>query len=355
MKAIILVGGEGTRLRPLTINRLKSTVPMLGRPFLEYQFSLLRRHGVRDITLSICHKPEIIKKVFGSGNKFGVRLHYATETTPLGTAGAIKNAEKFTAGREPVAVLNGDELTDWDFTQMAAAHKKNKAIITIGLSWIADPSVYGLVLFNSKGRVQRFVEKPSPDEAKSHWINSGLYIFAPEAFTHIPAEVNFSAERQLFPNLLNAGHRVWSYASRKYWKDIGTPAKYLQAHLDILEGRLPMLKMGSIWKKRKHIRVGKACKIHNQAQMFDMCVLADHCQIDENAQIGEFAILGERVHVGPCAMVQRSVLWDNVKIGEGARLSGCVIGSGCRIGRYATIKAGTVLGDQAVVPDYSQV
>jgi NDP-sugar pyrophosphorylase family protein len=355
MKAIILVGGEGTRLRPLTIHRLKSTVPMVGRPFLEYQFSLLRRHGVKDITLSICHKPEIIKKAFGTGKKYGVQLHYATEQTPLGTAGAIKNAEKFVAGREPVAVLNGDELTDWDFTQMAEVHRKNKAIITIGLSWMNDPSAYGLVLFNSKGRVQRFVEKPSPDEAKSHWINSGLYIFAPEAFAHIPAEISFSAERQLFPNLLNAGQRVWSHTSRKYWKDIGTPAKYLKAHLDILEGRLPMLKTGTIWKKRKHIRVGKACKIHTDAQMFDMCVLDDYCQIDENAQIGEFAVLGKKVHIGPRAVVQRSVLWDQVTLGEGAMVSGCVIGSGCRIGRYAKLKPGTVLGDHAVVPDYSQL
>jgi len=355
MKAIILVGGEGTRLRPLTINRLKSTVPMAGRPFLEYQFALLRRHGVREITLSICHKPELIRKVFGNGKQYGVKLNYAVEIKPLGTGGAIKNAERFVAGREPVAVLNGDELTDWDFSKMAAVHRKHKAIVTIGLTWVEDPSAYGLVLFNAGGQVSRFVEKPSLDEAKSHWINSGLYIFDPAAFAYIPEGVNYSAERELFPDLLNSGQRVWSFTSRNYWKDIGTPAKYHQAHLDILEERLPMLSVGTAWKRKKKIRIGRGCKIHATARLYDPSILGDQCTICAETQVGEFAVLGKKVKIGPRAIVQRSVIWDQVEIGEGTRLTGCVLGSGCRIGRYVTIRPGSVLGDHAVVPDFSQI
>ncbi|MBN1596550.1 NDP-sugar synthase [candidate division FCPU426 bacterium] len=356
MKAIILVGGEGTRLRPLTLHRLKSMVPMAGRPFLEYQFALLRRHHVREITLSICHKPDLIRRAFGSGKKYGVTLHYATEDKPLGTAGAIKNAERYVAGgREPVAVLNGDELTDWDFTRMAAFHQKHGALITIGLTWIADPTSYGLVLFNSRGRVTRFVEKPSLDEARSHWINSGLYIFNPRAFTLIPEGAAYSAERELFPNVLKQGECVCAYAGRHYWKDIGTPAKYHQAHIDILEGRLPMLPVGTPWRGKHRLRIGRACRLHQTARLYDPGIIGDNCQVGEEAQIGEFAVLGRRVKVEPRAVLQRCVIWDEVVVGEGARLTGCLVGAGCRIGRYAQVSPGAVLGDNAVIPDYSQV
>jgi len=354
VKAIILVGGEGTRLRPLTIHRLKGTVPMVGRPFLEYQFALLKRHGVRDITLSICHKPELVRKAFGTGSRFGVK-HYATEKTPLGTAGAIKNAQKYVRGAEAVAVLNGDELTDWDFTQMARIHRKNKAMVTIGLSWVADPTAYGLVLFNSRGRVQRFVEKPNMDEVKSHWINSGLYIFDAAVFDAIPVNTNFSAERQLFQNLLNTNERVWAYTSRNYWKDIGTTAKYHQAHMDILENKMRMLPMGKTWKNNKQLRMGKNCRIHPQAMLYAPTVIGDHCAIQTDARIGDLVVMGKNVMVGQRAIIERSVLWDDISIGEGARLTGCVIASGCKIGRYTVIRPNTVLGENAVVPDYSQV
>ncbi len=355
MKAIILVGGEGTRLRPLTLNRLKSTVPMVGRPFLEYQFALLKQHGIRDVALSICHKPELIRRVFGDGRRFGLKLKYAVEKTPLGTAGAIKNAERFVAGWEPVAVLNGDELSNWDFTRMAAVHRRHKALLTIGLTWVADPSAYGLVQVNAQGRVQRFVEKPSLDEGKSHWVNSGLYIFSPAAFTYIPPRVHYSAERELFPALLSTGQPVWSYGSRNYWKDIGTTDKYHQAHIDILEARMSLLPVGKPWKRNKQIRLGSQCVLHPTAAVYAPSVLGDHCRVGLETRIGELAVLGNRVKVGPRAVLQRCVIWDDVRIGEGARLTGCVVGAGCRIGRYASISSGTVLGDKAVIPDYSQV
>lgn len=355
MKAIILVGGEGTRLRPLTLNRLKSTVPMVGRPFLEYQFALLKRHGVREVALSICHKPDLIRRAFGDGRRYGLKLKYAVEKKPLGTAGAIKNAERFVSGREPVAVLNGDELSNWDFTRMLGVHRQRKALLTIGLTWVADPSSYGLVLVNARGRVQRFVEKPSLDEGKSHWVNSGLYIFSPAVFAHIPSGVNHSAERQLFPALLSAGQPIWSYASRNYWKDIGTAAKYHQAHIDILEARMGLLSIGRPWKRNQKIRVGSHCTLHPTAAISAPSVLGDHCQVGLETRVGELAVLGNRVKVGPRAILQRCVIWDDVHIGEGARLTGCVVGSGCRIGRYVQLSPGTVLGDKTIIPDYSQV
>jgi NDP-sugar pyrophosphorylase family protein len=355
MKAIILVGGEGTRLRPLTLNRLKSTVPMANRPFLEYQFALLKRHGVRDIALSICHKPDLVRKVFGDGRRFGVTLRYAVERTPLGTAGAIKNAEPLVAGREPVAVLNGDELSNWDFTRMAACHRRQQALITIGLTWVADPSAYGLVQFNRQGRVTRFVEKPGLEESGSHWVNSGLYIFSPEAFAFIRRGKPSSAERELFPSLLAGGQRLWAYPSRNYWKDIGTAAKYLQAHCDLLEQRLPLLPAGRPWRRAPQVFSGPACRIHASASIQGPSLLGAGCRVDPEARVGELAVLGAQVRVGRAAQVERSVIWDRAVIGEGARLSGCVLGAGCRIGRFAVLQPGTVLGDNAVVPDYSRL
>lgn len=355
MKAIILVGGEGTRLRPLTLNRLKSTVPMANRPFLEYQFALLKRHGVREIALSICHRPAEVHRVFGDGRRFGLTLRYAVERAPLGTAGAIKNAEPLVAGREPVAVLNGDELSDWDFTRMAATHRRHQALITIGLTWVADPSAYGLVQFNRQGRITRFVEKPSLDEGGSHWVNSGLYIFSPEALAFIRRGKPSSAERELFPQLLTGGQRLWAYPSRKYWKDIGTAAKYLQAHCDLLERRLPLLPAGRPWRRAARVQVGPDCRIHPSALLKGPSLLGGGCRVDPEARVGELAVLGDGVRVGRAAQVDRSVIWARTVIGEGARLSGCVLGAGCRIGRFAVLSPGVVLGDGAAVPDYSRL
>jgi len=355
VKAIILVGGEGTRLRPLTLSRLKSTVSMAGRPFLEYQFALLKRHGVRDVTLSICHMPELIRKTFGDGRRFGLKLHYAIETKPLGTGGAIKNAQATAGGREAVVVMNGDILTDINLKAMAELHRKQKALVTIGLTWVEDPSAYGLVHTAGNGRVNRFVEKPDAEMGDNHWINTGIYLFSPEVFDYIPESVNYSAERGLFPNLLAAGKRVWAYPSRCYWMDIGTPAKYLRGNLDLFEGRMPMLTVGSSLRRNARLRVGKQCKLHPEAKLVPPAVLGDRCQVGPEAAIGKFALLGNRVEVGARVCLENCVIGDQVVIGEGARLTGCVVGAGCRIGRFATVGRGVVLGDGAQVPDYSRL
>lgn len=354
MKAIILVGGEGTRLKPLTLHRLKSMAPMAGRPFLEYQFALLRRHGVREAVLSICHLPDVIRAQFGTGKRYGLKLSYAVERKPLGTAGAIKNAQALIGTTDLLAVLNGDILSDFDLTAMARIHRQQKAVATIGLTWVEDPSDYGLVYTKSGGRVSKFVEKPSQDESENHWVNSGLYLFSPEVFEHIPARRAYSVERQLFPDLLARGARIGSCSRRYYWKDIGTPAKYHQANLDILEGRMFMLPVGETARRNARLRVGRACRINPSAELYAPAVLGDRCVVEEKARVGESVVLGDRVRVGRHAVIERSVIWDQVEIGESASLSGCVVGTGCRIGRFASLRPGTVLGEGAVVPDYSR-
>jgi NDP-sugar pyrophosphorylase family protein len=356
MKAIILVGGEGTRLRPLTLHRLKTMVPMAGRPFLEYQLHLLKQHGVHEVVLSICHLPGLIRRAFGSGARYGMKFYYAAERTPLGTAGAIKNAEKFVAaGSEPVVVVNGDILTNLNLTKMLALHRRHRAQATIALTLVADPSAYGLVKQDAQHRILNFVEKPSSDEGQSPWVNAGVYLFDPEVFAHIPAGKPYSVERALFPKLLANGGRVWGFASRDYWMDIGSLDRYWQAHMDILEGRMFMLPTGKPWKNHRRIRLGRTCSLHASACLCPGTIIGDNCRIDREARLGELLVLGNRVQVGARAVLERCVVWDDVTIGEGAQLNGCVVARGARIGRFASLRPGTVLGEKSVVPDYSRI
>ena len=344
MKAIILVGGEGTRLRPLTLHHLKTMVPMAGRPFMEYQLHLLRQHGIREVVLSICHLPGLIRRTFGTGARYGMKIHYAEEKTPLGTAGAIKNAERFVvSGSEPVA------------TQMLALHRRRRAKVTIALTLVSDPSAYGLVKQDAQHRILNFVEKPGSDEGQSPWVNAGVYLFDPAVFAQIQANKPYSAERGLFPKLLANGERIWGFTNRDYWMDIGTLDRYWQASMDILEGRMFMLPSGKVWKHNRRIRVGLACILHPAAHLSPGVLVGNNCRIDSEAHLGELAVLGSRVHVGAQAVLERCVIWDDVTIGEGAHLNGCVVASGARIGRYASLGPGTVLGEKSVVPDYSRI
>ncbi len=355
MKAIILVGGEGTRLRPLTVHRLKTMVPMVGRPFMEYQLHLLKQHGVREVVLSICHMPQLIRKAFGTGARYGMKFHYAAEKQPLGTAGAIKNCESFVYGNEPIVVLNGDILTNLDLTKMLAVHRKRRAKATIALTLVSDPSAYGLIKQDPQHRILSFVEKPSSDEGQSPWVNAGVYIFDPSVFAHIPAGKAYSAERGLYPKLLADGERVWGYTNSDYWMDIGTVDRYWQANMDILEGRMFMLPVGQAVKRNRRIRMGKQCRVQSGAQVCSDSVMGDGCLIDREARVGELVVMGNRVRVGAQAVLERCVIWDDVVIGEGAHLNGCVVPSGSRIGSHARLRPGTVLGEKSVVPDYSRI
>ncbi len=357
MRAIILVGGEGTRLRPLTLNRLKGMVTMAGHPFLKYQFEFLKQHGVKNVTLSICHMPEKIKRTYGTGQAFGMRLNYAVEQEPLGTGGAIKNA--FTQFRspnqEPVVVMNGDILTAIDLTKMLEQHRRKKAALSIGLTWVEDPSAYGVVQFNKDKRILKFIEKPAPSEDVSHWINAGVYLFSPPAFAAIPDGVNYSAERALFPGLLNEDQRLWAFPDRGYWNDIGTPQKYLQSNIDILEGRMFMLKVGRAFKGRDHIRLGRHCRIHGSVELIAPCVIDDHCSMENDILISQATVIGSHVTIGSHTQIARSVIGDKVHIGNTTSIEGAVIGKGSKIGRHVIISAGTVLADHSVVPDYSRL
>lgn len=340
MKAVILAGGEGTRLRPLTLQVPKPVVPIANVPFLGYQLDLLRRHGISEAILSLGYRPDRIEAELGDGSRFGIRLRYVVEQSPLGTGGAFKNAEPFLDG--PAVVFNGDILCDFNLTEILRSHRRRSAAATLTLTRVDNPSAYGLVETGEDGRVARFLEKPGRDQVTCDTINAGLYVLEPEVLQTIPAGVNTSFEREVFPGLLAGGRPVFAYVSPGYWIDIGIPQKYLQAHRDILEGRFAPPLAGFRFDP------GGTPRGEDRDSPVRNAVIASSAQVGKGARILGSAI-DQNCRVGERAVIEGSVLWRGVQVGEGAQLRGCILGNGCRIGPYAMVGEGVVLGDDACV------
>ena len=344
MQALILAGGKGTRLRPLTVYTPKPVVPVCNRPFLLYQIDTLRRAGITDITLSLSYQPHKIEEKLGDGSEFGVSLGYTVEPQPMGTAGAYKFAEDLI--RQPTVVLNGDIITDLDLRRVVREHNERGASATIVLAPVENPSAYGLVETEEDGRVRRFLEKPKADEISVNTINAGTYVLDPRVLDLIPAGEGYSFEYQLFPDLLRRGEKFYAHVPRDtYWIDIGTPARYLQVHHDILAGRVRGVRL----KERR----GAKADIATHAEVDELSLVADDCTVKPGAQVIN-SVLGEGVHVEEKARIENSVVWAHTRVGAGAHLSNAVVGRGCHIGRAAQVGAGAVLGDKTNLTDYTQ-
>jgi len=343
MQALILAGGKGTRLRPLTVFTPKPIVPICNRPFLLYQIDTLRRAGIKDITLSLSYQPLKIEQLLGDGSDYGVNLKYMVEPLPMGTAGAYKYAEDLI--REPTVVFNGDILTDLDLKTVIREHTTRKATATIVLTPVENPSAYGLVETRPDGRVARFLEKPKPDEITVNTINAGTYILEPGVLDFIPVGENHSFEYGLFPNLLMRDEQFYAHIpQRTYWLDIGTPARYLQAHHDLLANRVG----------RIHIKDRRGdFEAATIAEIDELSIIGDDCSIKPGAQIIN-SVLGPGCYIEENARLENTVVWAHTRIGSGAQVSNAIIGRGCHIGRSASVGAGTILGDKASLTDYSQ-
>lgn len=344
MKAVILVGGQGTRMRPLTDHLPKNIVPLCGTPFLTYQIEYLKGVGIRDIVFSIGYRPKDIRKVYGDGRRLGVKIHYALEKEPLGTAGAIKNSEKFVTGH-PLVVLNGDILTDIPLKKMIAFHYQKKNQATLGLFRVEDPTAYGLVLLDEKARIVRFLEKPKPEEVVTDTINAGVYIFEPEVLARIPSGVAYSAERALFPGLLEARVPFGGFVWKGYWQDIGTPRKYLTTQWDVLNGFFPVY--GRYRKKGKGLYLGPGVRIGKGAVVRGPALVGSGCVISPGAKILPYSVLGEKCVIGRGSVVSKSLLWDGVQVGESVQLEEVVLGRHCVVPSGALVPGNTVLGDRS--------
>lgn len=315
MKALILAGGEGTRLRPLTYERPKVLIPTLNQPLMEYTLNRLHRHGVDDIILAVGHMADAIQAHFGDGNRWNVRLDYSVESEPLGSGGAIKNVARLLK-EDTFIVLNGDIYTDLDVTAMLDFHRHKKAMVTISLTEVADPSAYGVVDMAEDGRLRRFVEKPPPGQAPSNLVNAGTWIFEPGALAYLPEGVS-SVEYNLFPLLLANGKPMYGYASDAYWMDVGTPERYMRLTQDLLAGRPP--------------DVAPDVQLHPSSLIDGPIMIGRDCRIEANVRIIGPAVLGDGCIIRAGSTIEGCVLWDNVHIGRSVRLRHCILASNCDV------------------------
>jgi NDP-sugar pyrophosphorylase family protein len=348
MKAVILAGGEGTRLRPLTLSTPKPVAPVVDRPLLRHQLDLLSRAGIREVVFSVAYRPERVKAVFGDGRSLGMHIRYAVEDSPLGTGGAVRNALDLLDER--TVVLNGDVLTDVDLASIVQRHEAEAASATILLTPVPNPADYGLVETDAAGRVLRFLEKPRPEQITTNQINAGIYVLESAVLGLMAAGVNTSIERFFFPALLERGDKVLGPVHRGYWIDIGTPEKYLQVHRDILNRRFPVPLQG---EPRADGFVHPEARVADEALLDGHFYVGPGCEVAAGARLGPDAVLVADVRVEPGAYVRDSVLWRGVSVGPDSHVEGCLIGPCVRLGRSSVLRNAT-LGEGSLVSDYSR-
>ena len=351
MKAILLAGGKGTRLRPLTLHTPKPIVPIFDRPFLRYQIDLLRRvPEIDEIVLSLNYQPGRIQEVFGDGSELGIHIRYVVEPTPLGTGGAIK----FAAGehvKDSVVVFNGDVLTSVDLPALLALHRERKAKATITLTPVDNPTAYGLVETDANHNVKAFIEKPSADKITTNLINAGIYVLEPETFDRIPPETAWSIERSYFPSLIERGETFVAYEYRGYWIDIGTPEKYRQVHDDIMSG---LFAAPPFVGKAGQAVVSPDAKVDPGAVLEGPCFIDAHAVVKKGAKIGAGSVIGRSCHIEEDAVVNGGILWPNTWVDREAVITGAIAGRHTHIGRNVTVGAGAMLGDKTVLSDFTK-
>ena len=352
MKAILLAGGKGTRLRPLTLHTPKPVVPIFDRAFLHYQIDLLRQvPEIDEVILSLNYQPRRIEEVFGDGAGTGVRIRYVVEPAPLGTGGAIRYAAQGVT--DTLVVFNGDVMTGVDVKSVVKMHRDRKARATIVLTPVDNPSAYGLVETEGDGRVRRFLEKPNPDEITCDTINAGIYVLEPETFDRIPKDVSYSIERAYFPSLIERNETFLAYVDRGYWIDIGTPEKYVQVHHDMFDGKFAAGSFAAADRTRP--MVSAEARIEEGATIDAPCFIDAGVHVKAGAKIGPYTVLGRGVVVEEGADVQDTIVWPNTRIGQSAVVRGPIIGRSCHIGRNASVKSRAVLGDKTLLTDYTSL
>jgi mannose-1-phosphate guanylyltransferase len=337
VQAVILVGGQGTRLRPLTSTLPKPVVPLVDRPFIAFMLEWLREHGVDDVIMSCGFLATSVREVLGDGSDLGIRLRFVEEPDPRGTAGALKLAEPMLDER--FLMLNGDVLTDIDLTSQIAQHEATGATATLALVPVADPTAYGVVILEEDRSVRDFVEKPSSDRVQGNLISAGAYVLERRILDLVPPDRNVSIEREVWPLLVGAG--LYGFPSQSYWLDIGTPARYLQGTFDIIEGNVATSvreRLGSDW-----LAIDETAQL--DGRVIPPAVLERGVQVAAGAHVGSLVVLGADVRIGAGTVVERAVILQGTQIGEGCELRDCIVAAGCRIGARTRITGGAVLGE----------
>jgi mannose-1-phosphate guanylyltransferase / phosphomannomutase len=345
MKAVVMAGGEGSRLRPLTIGRPKPMVPLVSKPVMGHILDLVKRQGITEVIVTLHFMPEAIQSYFGDGSQLGMDLHYAIEETPLGTAGSVKNAEEYLD--EPFLIISGDAVTDINLQQVIASHQEKGAEATLTLYRVPNPLEYGVIITDADGRITQFLEKPSWGEVISDTVNTGIYVIEPSVLELIKVGVPTDWSKDVFPQLLAEGRPLYGFVAGGSWTDIGDIGEYMRANADVLHHRVQTEELG------KHIGgevwVGEGVEIAPDAQLYGPIYLGDEVKIKGGViihgptSIRDYTIVDNRVHI------DRSIIWRNCYIGEGAEIRGAIIGRQCTVKSKAVLFEGVVLGDNSIV------
>ncbi|GFE71179.1 mannose-1-phosphate guanyltransferase [Chroococcus sp. FPU101] len=352
MRAVLMAGGSGTRLRPLTCELPKPMVPILNRPIAEHIINLLKRNNITEIIATLHYLPDAIQDYFQDGNDFGVKIKYSVEEDqPLGTAGSIKNVERLLD--EPFLVISGDSITDFDLTAAIAFHQSKQSKATIILTRVPNPIDFGVVITDKEQRIQRFLEKPSTSEVFSDTVNTGTYILNPEVLEYIPENEEFDFSQDLFPLLLAEDEPMYGYIAEGYWCDVGHLEVYREAQYDALYGKV---KLDFAYEEKKRgVWMGGNTYIDATAKIQAPAMIGHNCRIGPNVIIEGGTVIGDNVTIGAGAELKRPIIWNGVMIGEEAQLTACTIARGTRIERRAQISEGSVIGQLSTVGEESQI
>lgn len=348
MKAVVMAGGEGTRLRPMTASMPKPLLPIVNKPIMEHVLRLLQRHGFSETVVTVQFLASLVRNYFGDGEDFGMPLHYATEETPLGTAGSVKNAENLLRD-DTFLVISGDALTDFDLTDLVKFHRDKGAMVTVCLTRVPDPLEFGITIVDDEGRVQRFLEKPTWGQVFSDTVNTGIYVMEPEVFDYVAEGVSVDWSGDVFPKLVADGKPIYGYVAEGYWEDVGTHESYVRAQADVLERKVEVDIDG--FEVSPGVWVAEGADVHPDALLRGPLYVGDYAKVEAGAELREYTVLGSNVVVKGGAFLHRAVVHDNVFIGPHTNLRACVIGKNTDIMRAARIEEGVVIGDECVIEE----
>jgi mannose-1-phosphate guanylyltransferase / phosphomannomutase len=352
MKAVVMAGGEGTRLRPLTSNRPKPLVPILNKPCMQHSIELLKRYGVDEIIVTLYYLADEIEGYFGDGSELGVKLIYTIEDSPLGTAGSVKQAEEYLKD-DAFIIVSGDALTDLNVEKALEYHRAKKSMATLILKHVDNPLEFGVVITDDDGKVRRFLEKPSWGEVFSDTVNTGMYILEPSVFKYMEAGKNYDWSQDIFPRILREEQPMFGYVMDEYWTDVGSLLQYRQAQYEMLQGKTNLPIDGN--RMGHDVWIGEGTVVDPSAQIVGPVVVGKNCTIKGDTHIGPETVIGDNCLVEQGAMLQKAVIWDSNYIGENSVLTACTVCFRCTIKNDVTIQEGAVIGDRSHIEDGSTI
>ncbi|MGI5939594.1 MAG: sugar phosphate nucleotidyltransferase [Thermoleophilia bacterium] len=345
MKAIIMAGGQGTRLRPVTSNQPKPMVPVVNKPTIQHILELVQRHGINDVIMTLAFLPRLIRNHFGDGSAFGMHIEYTVEETPAGTAGSIRLAKDLID--DTFLVISGDALTDFDLTSVIDFHKQREAMVTIALKSVENPLEFGVVIVDAEGRIQRFLEKPGWGQVFSDTVNTGIYVIEPEVLDHIPEGQPYDFSHNLFPKLFDMHKPLYGMVCDGYWQDIGSLEQFLQANRDALDGKVRLTPPGV--RLKGNVWVEQGASLESLDEVEGPAVIGPHVRIEPGARVHAHTVVGANTVIRTGAQVGDSVLGENVYMAPGAVVTGAILGNAVEVHENAHVADGAVVGDRSVV------